>query len=77
MDISNNDHVIILTETWLHAGIGTGEQMDNRYVVYRKDRDYDATNQQRGGGKGYLSELKIIYLVSAYSFWKKEIMGSN
>ncbi len=48
--LSNTYDVIVLTETWLHPGIHSGELFDDRYVIYRKDRDYEGLNQERGGG---------------------------
>ncbi len=48
--LSSNYDIIVLTETWLHAGIRNEELIDNRYIVHRKDRDYETVNQQRGGG---------------------------
>lgn len=31
--------IIVLSETWLNDGIHTSELFDNRYVVYRGDRN--------------------------------------
>lgn len=42
--------IVILTETWLCEGICTSELFDNRYSVYRKDRDPTLTGRERGGG---------------------------
>lgn len=42
--------LIILCETWLHDHIFDGELFDERYVVYRNDRDPTVTNKNRGGG---------------------------
>lgn len=42
--------IIILSETWLHEHIFDGELFDNRYVVYRNDRDPLITGRNRGGG---------------------------
>lgn len=46
----SNYNIVVLTETWLTDGISDGELFDNRYVVWRRDRDYLSTGQSRGGG---------------------------
>lgn len=43
-------HVIVLTETWLLDGVFNTELFDERYIVWRRDRDYSLTGQSRGGG---------------------------
>ncbi|KAL0818556.1 hypothetical protein ABMA28_008995 [Loxostege sticticalis] len=48
--LSNNYDVIVLTETWLTDDIDNNEFIDQRYVVYRCDRDRSASNKQDGGG---------------------------
>lgn len=35
--------VVILSETWLLEDINNNELFDNRYIVWRRDRDYDLT----------------------------------
>lgn len=42
--------IIILTETWLHAGITDAEFIDNRYWVFRADRDRVASGRSDGAG---------------------------
>jgi hypothetical protein len=42
--------VIILTETWLVDSVSDSELFDDRFVVWRRDRDYERTQQGRGGG---------------------------
>lgn len=42
--------IIILTETWLVPEIGNNEFIDQRYVVYRCDRDRASTSKRDGGG---------------------------
>lgn len=48
--LSHNYHIIILTETWLNANIGDNEIIDQRYQLFRCDRDQQATGRQDGGG---------------------------
>jgi hypothetical protein len=42
--------VIILIETWLVDSVSDSELFDDRFVVWRRDRDYERTQQGRGGG---------------------------
>lgn len=42
--------IISLTETWLLDGIHDSELFDNRYVVWRRDRNYAVTKEKYGGG---------------------------
>lgn len=42
--------VICLTETWLIDRICNHELFDDRYLVWRRDRNYDKTKQKMGGG---------------------------
>lgn len=42
--------VIILSETWLTPNILDNEFIDDRYIVFRCDRDRLATGKRDGGG---------------------------
>jgi hypothetical protein len=42
--LAQNSDIIALTETWLHPGVFDAELFDDRYTVFRRDR------QSRGGG---------------------------
>lgn len=48
--LCNDFDVIIITETWLHAGIYDGELCDDRYDVFRNDRNLLACGKSSGGG---------------------------
>lgn len=48
--LSTNYDIIILVETWLCAGIYNRELCDDRYDVFRFDRDTKATGKIIGGG---------------------------
>lgn len=48
--VASSFDVIVLTETWLLDGILNSEFFDERYIVWRRDRDYALTGQSRGGG---------------------------
>lgn len=46
----NNYDIIILTETWLRDGIFNGEILDDRYKLFRRDRDATTSSKSDGGG---------------------------
>jgi hypothetical protein len=48
--LSENFDVIVLVETWLHGGISDAEVLDDRYVVYRNDRNVNNSGKSIGGG---------------------------
>lgn len=48
--LSNSFDVVILTETWLIPTISNSEFIDDRYVVFRCDRNRTATGKRDGGG---------------------------
>lgn len=48
--LSNDYDLIMLSETWLHEHLFDSELFDNRYLVYRNDRDSVITEKSRGGG---------------------------
>lgn len=48
--LSNTYDIIVLVETWLVPSIIDAEFIDNRYVVYRRDRDARSSLKSHGGG---------------------------
>lgn len=48
--LTNDFDVIVLTESWLHSGIFDGELCDDRYDVFRADRDLRFSDKSTGGG---------------------------
>lgn len=48
--LANNYDVIVMVETWLCDGIFNSEFCDDRYDIFRIDRDLIATNKKIGGG---------------------------
>lgn len=48
--LSENYDVIVLTETNLNIGINDSEIFDERYLVYRKDRNLTISDKSSGGG---------------------------
>lgn len=62
---SNNNDTICVSESWLNSFIAHGEVINDRFVLFRKDRDNDASSHNRGGGvfiavkRNILAELSI------------------
>lgn len=48
--LANNYDVIVFTETGLSDSYLDAEIVDNRYTLYRQDRNYKEVNKKRGGG---------------------------
>ncbi|CAH2106260.1 unnamed protein product [Euphydryas editha] len=48
--LSNNYDIVVITETWLCDGIFDREIADDRYVVFRQDRNLTLANKKTGGG---------------------------
>lgn len=46
----NSYDIVCITETWLVDGIHNSEIFDDRYIVWRNDRNYKRTAQTKGGG---------------------------
>lgn len=46
----NTYDIIAITESWLLNGILDTEIVDERYIVFRRDREYSVTGQSLGGG---------------------------
>lgn len=46
----NSYDIIALTETWLTDSVFDNELFDDRYLVWRRDRNYASTGQSLGGG---------------------------
>ena len=58
--LSNNYDVICLTETWLNSNIFSEELFDDRYVVYRRDRETTMSSSKEGGGVLAAVSKKLI-----------------
>lgn len=48
--LANSYDVVLLCETWLRPDIFSSELFDDRYIVYRKDRNNPALGKKDGGG---------------------------
>ncbi|GBM61262.1 putative RNA-directed DNA polymerase from transposon BS [Araneus ventricosus] len=72
---SENFDVICLTETWLCEQIDSSDLSDDRYLVFRKDRDSSTSSCKRGGGaivaiKKNISASKIhVPLIDLECIW--------
>lgn len=55
--VCNNYDVVILTETWLNSSVLSSELFDERYVVYRRDRESSSLHCGKEGG-GVLIAVK-------------------
>lgn len=48
--LNHNYDIVILTETWLNDTIFDSELIDDRYTVFRRDRQLSAFNKKLDGG---------------------------
>lgn len=48
--LNANYDIIIITETWLRVGVYDSELADERYSIFRRDRDLSKTKKLDGGG---------------------------
>lgn len=48
--LSDNFDLIVITESWLNSSVENSEILDDRYTVFRSDRDYLNTGKSEGGG---------------------------
>lgn len=58
--ISTNFDVIVLTETWLNKNILSSELFDDRYIVYRRDRESTGFHRNKEGGGVLIAVAKHI-----------------
>lgn len=69
---SNHD-IIVFTETWLNSSVHNGEIFDNRYLVFRRDRESSSSLRSDGGG----SIIAINKNFSSYCFRRNEWESST
>lgn len=48
--LTSNYKIIAFTETWLNVNINNNEIIDDRYIVYRRDRMSSTSSKKDGGG---------------------------
>lgn len=71
----NSFDLICITESWLIDGINSSELFDDRYIVFRRDRNYGSTEQGRGGGvllavrRELVAEFRGEWSLSAEDLW--------
>ncbi|KAL4713367.1 hypothetical protein ACJJTC_016835 [Scirpophaga incertulas] len=71
----HNYEIVCLTETWLLDTIKNSELFDDRYVVFRRDRDYKKTGESKGGGvliavcKDLVAEIRNDWFSNAEDLW--------
>ena len=80
--LSEEFSVIVLTETWLYPEVNSSELFDNRYVVYRCDRNMFNSSKMRGGGvliavlKTFLSSEILLNVNTVEQLFVKITVGS-
>jgi hypothetical protein len=63
--------IICISETWLMDSVFDGQLFDDRYIVFRRDRDLDFHQKLDGGGV-LIAVLKIGSITSNGSrTWKR------
>lgn len=55
-----NYQVIIFTETWLNDNIFTAEILDDRYQIFRRDRQSNTFSKDKDGGGVLIAVLKSL-----------------
>lgn len=67
--------IICITESWLINGVNNSELFDDRYIIFRRDRNYGVTNQGKGGGvllavrRELAAEYRSEWSSSAEDLW--------
>jgi hypothetical protein len=79
----NNYDIISLSETWLTNDFNNCELFDSRYLVWRRNREYDTTGQSKGGGvllavnKNLVVSSRPNWNSSAEDMWVTISLGKN
>lgn len=58
--VCSNFDMVVLTETWLNSGIQDAELFDNRYIVYRRDRENSGFHSKKNGGGVLIAVTKNL-----------------
>lgn len=66
----NEYDIICFTETWLNSSVQSEELFDDRYVVYRRDRE--STNSVSREGGGVLAAVSKKIISSRKSEWESD-----
>lgn len=67
----NDYDIVILVETWLNNNILSHELFDNRYTVYRRDRETSSHHNKKDGG-GVLIAVNNKYISKRMNSWESE-----
>lgn len=70
--LSNNYDIIVLTETWLCDGVVDSEIFDDRYEVYRRDRDTCLTGNSKKSGGGVLIAVSNRFTSYREPSWESD-----
>lgn len=71
----NSYDIICITESWLNESVFNSELFDDRYIVFRNDRNFQKTKQGKGGGvliainRELSAESRCEWLSSAEDIW--------
>ena len=60
---SSNYDIIMMTESWLRDGIFNREFIDERYEVFRRDRDQNTSTKSDGGGVCVAVKKSQLYTI--------------
>lgn len=63
-----NYDIIIISETWLNSSVQSSELFDDRYVVYRRDRENSSLQSGKEGGGVLIAVTKRINSKRAMQF---------
>lgn len=71
--VRSSDHdVIIFTETWLNSSVFDRELFDDRYIVYRRDRETSVLNNSKKSGGGVLIAVSNKWISHRLTDWESE-----
>lgn len=80
--LSEDFDIIVLVETWLNEGISSSELLDDRYVIYRFDRNFNTSAKKDGGGvliacKRNLDSHELTFNSQLGELWVKIKVGGK
>lgn len=70
-----NYDIIALTETWLNSSIFDTEIFDDRYYIYRRDRETSSISNHKNRGGGVLIAIKKELISRRQSVWESPSEG--
>jgi len=81
--LSDDYDIICLTETWLNDDFSDQDILDDRYTIFRKDRNYDESNTSRGGGvmiaikRSFHAKQVSLLQYSCEAIWIKFLVSDH